>query len=224
VPGSVRVDFGLYLITDRRLPRGIDLLAAVARALEGGVRAVQLREKDLSGRDLHGLALEMRRLTYRHGAKLLINDRVDIALSSGADGVHLGVASIPPAQARRLLGPGAWIGCSTHDETQLAAAADGGADFATFGPVFATPSKAAFGSPVGVAALRRACRVSRIPVFALGGVVAGNVADVVSAGAAGVGVISAILGAEDPCPAAASLLARLDAAQETGREGKGGTT
>lgn len=223
MPGSVRVDFGLYLITDRRLPRGVDLLAAVARALEGGVRAVQLREKDLSGRDLHALAVAMRRLTSRYGAKLLINDRVDVALSSGADGVHLGVASIPPAQARRLLGPDAWIGCSTHDEAQLAAAADGGADFATFGPVFATPSKAAFGPPVGVPALRRACRVSRIPVFALGGVGAGNVSDAVSAGAAGVGVISAILGAEDPRMAAANLLARLEASPETGREGKGGT-
>lgn len=223
MPGSVRADFGLYLITDRRLPRGIDLLAAVARALEGGVRAVQLREKDLSGRDLYALAAAMRRLTSRYGAKLLINDRVDVALSCGADGVHLGVASIPPAQARRLLGPDAWIGCSTHDEAQLAAAEEGGADFATFGPVFATPSKAAFGPPVGIPALRRACRVSRIPVFALGGVGPGNVADVVSAGAAGVGVISAILGAEDPRMAAANLLARLRAAPGTGREGKGGT-
>lgn len=220
---SGRVDFGLYLITDRRQARGGDLLAAVERALEGGVRAVQLREKDLSGRELHALAVAMRRLASRYGAKLLINDRVDIALSCGADGVHLGVASIPPAEARRLLGPDAWIGCSTHDETQLAAAADGGADFATFGPVFATPSKAAFGPPVGVPALRRACRVSRVPVFALGGVGPGNVADVVSAGAAGAGVISAILGAEDPCPAAANLLARLEAASGTGREGKGGT-
>ena len=218
-----RFDFSLYLITDRRQARGGDLLDAVERALAGGVRAVQLREKDLPGRELHTLAEAMRRLTSRYGAKLLVNDRADVALACGADGVHLGVASIPPAVARRLLGPNTLIGCSTHDASQLAAAADGGADFATFGPVFHTPSKAAFGPPVGIPALRRACLPGRIPVFGLGGVGPGNVADVVSAGATGIGVISAILGAEDPCPAAANLLARLEAAKGTRQEGKEGT-
>lgn len=219
-----KIDFRLYLITDRRQARGGDILAAVERALAGGVRAVQLREKDLSGRDLYTLAVAMRRLASLHGAKLLVNDRVDVALACGAEGVHLGVASVPPLVARRLLGPDALIGCSTHDEAQLAAAADGGADFATFGPVFATPSKAPFGPPVGIPALRRACRSARIPVFALGGVGPGNVADAVSAGAAGVGVISAILGAEDPCAAATNLFARLEAARGTGQGGKGGTS
>lgn len=217
------VDFGLYLITDRMRTRGGDLLAALEGALAGGVRAVQLREKDLPGKALHALAVEVRRLTSRHGAKLLVNGRADVALACRADGVHLGGAAIPPEAARRLLGRNALIGCSAHDEAELAAAADGGADFATFGPVFHTPSKAAFGPPVGIQALRRACMSGRIPVFGLGGVVPGNVADVVSAGAAGIGVISAILGAEDPCTAAANLLARLEAAQGTGREGKEGT-
>ena len=134
------IDFGLYLITDRRQARGGDLLSAVERALDGGVRAVQLREKDLPGRELLALAEGMRRLTSRYGAKLLVNDRADVALACRADGVHLGVASIPPSVARRLLGPDALIGCSTHGEAELAAAADGGADFATFGPVYATAS------------------------------------------------------------------------------------
>jgi len=217
------VDFGLYLITDRRQARGGDLLAAVERALAGGVRAVQLREKDLPGKALHALAVEMRRLTSRYGAKLLVNDRADVALACRADGVHLGVAAIPPAAARRLLGPNALIGCSTHDGAELAAAADGGADFATFGPVFSTPSKSAFGPPAGIPALRRACLPARIPVFGLGGIGPGNVADIVSAGAAGIGVITAILGAEDPCHAAANLLARLEAARGTRQGGKEGT-
>ncbi|OGP79800.1 MAG: thiamine-phosphate diphosphorylase [Deltaproteobacteria bacterium RBG_16_66_15] len=218
---SVGVGFGLYLITDRRQVRSGDLLAAVERALAAGVRAVQLREKDLSGRELYALAVAMRRLASRYGAKLLINDRVDVAAACGADGVHLGAASIPPSVARRLLGPNALIGCSTHGEAELAAAAGDGADFATFGPVYATPSKAAYGPPVGVPALRRACRDSRIPVYALGGVVPGNVSEIASAGAAGIAVISSVLGATDPGAAAADLLARISH-QGSSRDGGDG--
>lgn len=175
------------------------------RALSGGVRAVQLREKDLGGRELLELARKLRALTSRHGARLLINDRVDVALAAGADGVHLGGASIPPAEARRLLGPGRLIGCSAHGEEQLAAAEAGGADFAVFGPVYFTPSKAAFGPPLGVEALRRACASARIPVFALGGVGSGNIDEVIEAGADGVAMISAVLGAPDPETAASEI-------------------
>jgi thiamine-phosphate pyrophosphorylase len=189
------VDFLLYR----------SLLAAVGRALSGGVRAVQLREKDLGGRELLELARKMRALTARHGAKLLINDRVDIALASGADGVHLGTESIPPREARRLLGPDKLIGCSTHGAEQLAAAEAGGADFVVFGPVYYTPSKAAFGPPLGVDALRRACASARIPVFALGGIGAGDIDEVAAAGADGIALISAVLAAEDPELAASEI-------------------
>lgn len=218
------VGFDLYLVTDRRQVRGGDLLAALERALEGGVRAVQLREKDLTGRELHALAVATRRLSSRYGAKLLVNDRVDIAMACSADGVHLGVASIPPGEARRLLGPRALIGCSAHNEPELAAAADGGADFATFGPVFATPSKAAFGPPVGIPALRSACRAARIPVFALGGVGPGNLAELFSAGVSGVGMISAVLGADDPRAAASDIVGRIASARSTEPYGKEGTS
>lgn len=199
------VDFRVYLITDRRLASGGDLLSAVERALAGGVRAVQLREKDLGGRELLDLARKMRALTARRGAKLLINDRVDIALASGADGVHLGESSISPGEARRLLGPGRLIGASTHSGEQLAAAEADGADFAVFGPVYYTPSKAKYGPPLGVDALRRACASARIPVFALGGVKAQNIAEVMTAGADGIAMISAILAAEDPEAAASDI-------------------
>jgi thiamine-phosphate pyrophosphorylase len=219
----VTVDFRLYLVTDRLRVTGGDLLAAVERALAGGVRAVQLREKDLPGGKLYELALAVRELTARHGARLLVNDRVDVALAAGADGVHLGVASIPPGDARRLLGPKALIGCSTHDLRELAEAAAGGADFATFGPVYATPSKAAYGPPVGVVALRRACAASRVPVFALGGIGAGNVREVLGAGAWGVGAIGAILSAPDPFAAARDLAGRVGETSFRERTGKEGT-
>ncbi|MBE0602432.1 MAG: thiamine phosphate synthase [Deltaproteobacteria bacterium] len=214
------VDFRLYLITDRRLASGGDLLSAVERALSGGVRAVQLREKDLGGRELLELARKMRALTSRHGARLLINDRVDIALAAGADGVHLGGSSIPPQEARRLLGPGKLIGCSTHGAEQLEAAEAGGADFAVFGPVYFTPSKASYGPPLGVDALRRVCASARIPVFALGGIGSRNINEVVAAGADGIAMISAILASEDPETAASEINHSVNNAISRHREGQ----
>lgn len=216
------VDFRLYLITDRRQAPGGGIAGAVARALDAGVRAVQLREKDLGGRELHRLAGRMRELTARYGAKLLVNDRVDVALAVGADGVHLGVASMAARDARTLLGPSALIGCSTHSLVELAEAEAGGADFVTFGPVFATPSKARYGPPVGVDALRDACGAARIPVFALGGVGAQNAGEVVAAGAAGVAAISAIVAAADPESAVAELEGRVNAAIAARNQGKAG--
>ncbi len=202
------VDFRVYLITDRRQARGGDILAAVAGALDGGIRAVQLREKDLGGRELFRLAEAMRRLTARYGARLLVNDRVDVAYAAGADGVHLGGGSIPAADARRLLGPRALIGRSVHGADELARAEGEGADFATFGPVYATPSKAAYGPPVGVTALAAACARTKIPVFALGGVGPANMAETLKAGAFGIALISAVVAAKDPRAAALELTAR----------------
>jgi len=218
----VPVDFRLLLVTDRRQAAGGNLLDAVARALAGGVQAVQLREKDLGARELLELARELRRLTDRHGAKLLINDRVDIALASGADGVHLGVASLPPEEARRILGADRLIGCSTHGKEQLAAAVAGGADFATFGPVFATPSKAKFGPPLGVEALRRACATVALPVFAIGGIGRENVGEVIAAGAHGIAAISAVLAADDPDAAASGIGQQVDSGLRMHRNGQEG--
>jgi thiamine-phosphate pyrophosphorylase len=218
--GRTAVDFRLYLITDRWQARGGDLVTAVGRALSGGVRAVQLREKDLGGRELLELARRMRALTSRFGAKLLINDRVDIALAAGADGVHLGGEAIPPEEARRLLGPGRLIGCSVHGPEQLAEAEAGGADFVAFGPVYFTPSKAPFGPPLGIDALRRACASTRLPVFALGGIGAGNIDEVVAAGADGIAMISAVLAAMDPETAASDLTQRVENAVSRHRKGQ----
>lgn len=215
----MKVDFRVYLITDRKLaPRG-DLPGAVEKALEGGVRAVQLREKDLPGKELFRLAETLRALTARHGARLLVNDRADVARAVGADGVHLGVLSIPPREARRLLGPEACIGCSTHTLEELREAEEGGADFVTFGPVYATPSKASFGPPVGVPALAEACGKARIPVFALGGVGPENVGEIARAGSFGAALISAIIAARDPRTAAMELTERIGKIAWAGKEG-----
>jgi len=202
------VDFRVYLITDRTQAPGGDILAAVAAALDGGIRAVQLREKDLGGRELFRLAEAMRRLTARYRARLLVNDRLDVAYAAGADGVHLGVGSIPAGDARKLLGPRALVGRSAHGAAELAAAEAEGADFATFGPVYATPSKARYGPPVGVAALAAACASAKIPVFAIGGVGPGNMHETLKAGAFGIALISAVVAAADPRAAALELTAR----------------
>ena len=195
----------LVLVTDRQATAGRDLLAVVAAAVDAGCPAVQLRDKDLPGRALLAIAERLRAVTARAGALLLVNDRLDVAIAAGADGVHLGGESMPVDVARRLLPSTALIGVSTHGPAELLAAA--GADFAFFGPVYATPSKATFGAPQGIDALGRAVASTTLPVLAIGGVEATRVPEVLATGATGVAVIRAILGAADPAVATRALLA-----------------
>lgn len=204
------LDFTLYLISDRKQVPGGNLCAAVEGALRGGVRAVQLREKDLSGRELHELACRLRELTSRFGAQLFINERLDIALAVGADGVHLGESSMPLRQARKVAGDALLIGVSCHDREKALAAQDYGADFITFSPIFFTPSKAPYGEPVGTERLAEVCRLLRIPVFALGGIKRDSVRTVLGHGAHGIALISAILATDEPERAAREMLALLN--------------
>lgn len=203
------LDFDLYVVTDRQLTGGRPLRLVVEAALRGGTRAFQLREKDLSPRELYPLALEMRQLTQAYGARLLINDRVDVALAVDADGVHLTTTSLPASIARRVLGPERLIGVSTHTLTEAHAAADEGADFLVFGPVFFTPSKALYGEPVGLDALRAVRAAVNVPILAIGGIKKANLDQVLAAGANGIAVISAIISADDPLMASQDLLATL---------------
>ena len=173
--------------------------------MQAGLPALQWREKDLCDRDLYAMALEARALTRRYGCKLLINARFDIAKAANADGVHLPEDSLPIAAARRALGPHALIGKSTHSLVAAAQAQKEGADFITFGPVFATASKKRFGPPVGLDPLRRVCEKIKIPVFALGGINRGNAASAVDQGAKGIAVISAIWKAKDASAAVKEL-------------------
>jgi thiamine-phosphate pyrophosphorylase len=203
------IDFNLYLITGRGETLGRNLEFVVEEALRGGVRAVQLREKDLSTKELYETAYELRRLTSRYGAKLFINDRVDVALAVDADGVHIGGSSLPIYKVRRLLGERKLIGVSCHNQVQAITAQEMGADFISFGPVYFTPSKAAFGDPVGLELLQTVTDMLQIPVFALGGVNRQNCAEVVSCGVHGIALISAIMSAAEPREAAKALLAQL---------------
>ncbi|MDY0292355.1 MAG: thiamine phosphate synthase [Desulfuromonadaceae bacterium] len=199
----MEIDFSLYLITDRhQCGAGFTLLSAVEAALQGGVSAVQLREKDLVPRELLRLARQLRTLTARYGAQLLINDRVDIALAADADGVHLTEQSMDIRSARALLGSKGLIGVSTHSLQRARNAAEDGADFITFSPIYLTPSKAKYGEPQGVENLRAVCAEIKIPVFALGGITPERHAEVLRSGATGIALISAILGAPNPTAAA----------------------
>src|SRR5438445_3722433 len=159
--------FRLYLITDRHRTAGRPLLDVVEQALAGGVDAVQLREKDLPARDLLALAQRLGDLCRRHGARFLVNDRIDVALAAGADGVHLPADSFTAVDARRLLGPRALIAVSTHSLAEARAAAAAGADCIVFGPIFDTPAKRPFGPPLGVAGLAAVARAVALPVVAI---------------------------------------------------------
>jgi thiamine-phosphate pyrophosphorylase len=202
---SVLARLSVYLVTDRAQTRGRPLLAVVEQALRGGVRAVQLRERAIESRELLILARELRALTRRYDALLLINDRIDIALACDADGVHLPTHSFRVADARVLIGATRLIGVSTHRVDEVTAAAEAGADFVVFGPVYETPSKQAYGAPLGLTALRTATHAG-IPVLAIGGITAAaRAAEARASGAAGVAVIRALLGADDPAAAAVDL-------------------
>ncbi len=202
------VDFTLYLITDRhQVAPGHTLLSAVEAALEGGVKAVQLREKDLAPDELRPLARDLRELTNHYRAKLLINHHFDLAGEINADGVHLGGQSQPTDHVRQIMGPDKLIGVSTHGLNEILLAARQGANFVTFGPVYATPSKASYGSPQGLNALAEACEISPLPVFALGGIKPEHSAEVLAAGASGIALISAIMASPSPETAAKAFKA-----------------
>lgn len=208
---SRAVGFRLLAITDRLgVPGGRLLVSAIEAALAGGVDAVQLREKDLPDAELVALAAKLRALTSRYGAALLINGRPDIARQIGADGVHLPSAIADVSAARAVLGAEGIVGVSAHSGADVAAAHADGADYVTFGPVFSTPSKAAFGEPLGLSALREVCASVPIPVFALGGVRPNRAVEITATGAR-IAAISALLHAPDPTAAAESFLARMGA-------------
>ncbi|MBC7963024.1 MAG: thiamine phosphate synthase [Steroidobacteraceae bacterium] len=204
------IDFKLYLITDRTQTAGRELPAVIAEALTGGVRSVQLREKDLSARQQLELAVQLRALTREHNARLLINERIDIAMAVGADGVQVGAGSLPVTEVRRLLGPELLIGYSAHTLGEALRAERDGADFVTFGPVYATPSKLKYGEPVGVAQLAEVVRSLNIPVLALGGIKEASIPEVMATGCHGVALISAIISDPDPKTATGFLLEKIE--------------
>lgn len=188
---------------------GRDLLWVLECALDGGIRAIQLREKDLDGKELFLLAEAARKLTDRYRAALFINDRIDVALASGADGVHLGWASFPTLRARELVGAQKMIGVSSHSLEQAQEAEKQGADFIVFGPVYFTPSKAKYGTPQGLMMLKKIVEKTSLPVYGIGGLKADNIPETKKTGVRGIALISAVIGAGDPKTAAEEIIAQL---------------
>ncbi len=186
----------LYLITDRSLIPDGDLLKAAECALKGGAPALQLREKDLSANELLSLARSLRSLTRSYGARLFVNDRVDIALMAEADGVHLGEAGLP-AEEVKTFAPDLLVGISTHSLQGALRAESAGADFITFSPVYETASKKQYGPPQGLEKLKEVCKKTRIPVLALGGIKKNRISTVLDHGAFGVALISGIWSSSD---------------------------
>lgn len=188
----------VYLITDRRLfGTTEDLYRAIGEALRAGIRRVQLREKGLTDRELLSMAYRMKDLTTKYNAELFINDRADIALIVNAEGVHLGQASMPADVVRGIVKGQMQIGVSTHSLDEALTAQRRGADFITFGPVFYTPSKAGYGEPLGLQRLKEVTKLIELPVYAIGGIKADNLLDVLKAGAKGIALITGILSASD---------------------------
>lgn len=202
---AMAIDYSLYLVADAEYARGRDLAGLVEAAVDGGVTVVQLRAKLLGGAAFAALASDLASRLARRGLPLLVNDRVDIALACGAAGVHLGQEDVPVAVARRLLGPRAVIGVSVNTPGEARQAERDGADYVGAGPAYATGTKEtplAVLGPAGIGLVRRA---TRLPVVAIGGIAAANAADMASAGADGIAVVSAVLGAPDARRAAEEL-------------------
>ncbi|MCA9522927.1 MAG: thiamine phosphate synthase [Myxococcales bacterium] len=198
--------FRLCLISDRRLADDLaQALELTLAALPPGVAAVQLRENELPDRELLALARQLRTVTRRRGARLLINDRLDIARLAEADGLQLGQRSAPLAAIRHHW-PDAWLGSSCHDARELEEATRAGADFALLSPVFPPHSKRYDLAPLGVTRLGALCRTTTLPIFALGGLDASNLAALRDSGCYGAAMIGGWLSAQaDPTALAAAL-------------------
>jgi thiamine-phosphate pyrophosphorylase len=185
------------LITDRKVC-GKKLTDIIKQAIEGGVGTVQLREKDLCTRDLYSLAKEIREITEKKSIRLIINDRIDIAIAVDADGVHLGWQSLEIGMVRRMIGQDKIIGFSAHSLREAERAENSGADYVTISPIFDTVNKDYFLKPLGVCEIGKIKEQINIPVVALGGINENNINSVLKNGADGIAVISAILLSDSP--------------------------
>jgi thiamine-phosphate pyrophosphorylase len=196
----------LCLVTDRTQTRGRELVAVVGECLAAGLPAVQVREKDLGAADLAFLCRRLVAPARAAGAMLVVNDRADVALAIGADAVQRTHASLPVDDLRALAAGRLRVGASVHSLEEAVDAELKGADWVTYGPVYDTPSKRAYGAPQGLERLASVARGLRIPVIAIGGITPERVKDVREAGARGVAVISAILAAASPAAATRKFL------------------
>jgi thiamine-phosphate pyrophosphorylase len=205
-PDDLARRLALTVITDARCGEGRELVEMVRAALRGGAPCIQLRAKTETAREMVELARALREATHAAGALLIVNDRVDVALAAGADGAHVGEDDLPVPAARRIVPPGFLLGRSTETPEQAVRARGDGADYVGVGPVYETASKDDAGGPVGLARVAAVVGAAGIPAVGIGGIDAGNAAEVVRAGAAGVAVIRAVMQAPDPAEAVRELL------------------
>jgi thiamine-phosphate pyrophosphorylase len=214
----MNVDLTLYVLVDPARAHGRSLAEVAAAAARGGATLIQLRDKSGETRTLVEEATVIKRSLAGSGVPILVNDRVDVVLAAGADGVHLGRDDLDPITARRLLGPRAIIGATVRADADVAALAPGAIDYVCIGGVFATTSKDNPDPPIGVHGLAHLARLVRermpgMPVGAIAGIDEGNAGEVMRAGADGVAVVSAVTAAGDPESAARRLRAIVDGAR-----------
>ena len=206
-------DYSLYLVTDRALARGRATAEIVRAAVAGGVTCVQLREKECGTREFIEEARAVQAGLRGTGVPLIVNDRVDVALAVGAEGVHLGQRDMAISDARRLGPPGWIVGVSAESVADAVRAESEGADYVGVSPVFATPTKADHAAPLGLAGLRAIRAATKLPLVAIGGIHAGNAREVIRAGADGLAVVSAIVSADSPREAARQLRREIEEAR-----------
>lgn len=202
------LDLSLYLVTDPALCARRGLEATVMAAVRGGVSVVQLRDKHVSDAEMIVQAKRLKALLDEYEVPLIINDRLEVALASGADGLHIGQGDGDPAEARRVLGDDALIGLSVHTLEQLAQVDVEHLDYLGLGPVFATPTKPDHAAPLGLEGLARLVRASPLPTVAIGGLTLINAREVMASGTDGLAVVSALCTAADPAMAAQEFLAQ----------------
>jgi thiamine-phosphate pyrophosphorylase len=203
---AIGIDYSLYLVTDRSFLGNMSLAKAVEAAIKGGVTAVQIREKDISTRTFYDIALSIKKVTNYYKIPLFINDRIDIAMAVDAEGVHLGQSDMKLEIAREILGTKKIIGISAQNISEAIEAEKHGADYIGVGAVFYTSTKNDINKPIELNGLRLICNQIKIPKIAIGGINSSNLKNVISAGANGAAVISAILGEKDIEATAARLL------------------
>ncbi len=200
------IDYSLYLVTDRALAGERTTLEIVRAAVAGGVTCVQIREKACSTREFIAEAAAVLDFLRPRGVPLIINDRVDVALGIGADGVHLGQKDMPLAMTRAMIGAKMIVGISAESVDDAVAAHAGGADYVSASPVFTTPTKTDTAPALGLEGLAAIRRQVALPLVAIGGIHRGNAAAVIRSGADGLAVVSALNAAPDPAQAAREIL------------------